>query len=145
MRADPDCPTRRAAPRRRRIGRSSGRVGGRAGALALALSVAVAGTAAGCGSDEVSPTEARRQRVQARLEATFSKAQADCILGALDTATIAALARSTDLPAGSLQLSRYSDAVTVCVAAGGNATVRTTPSTGEATTTAPTTTAKPAG
>jgi hypothetical protein len=132
MRADPHRPSRAPAPRRRGARRAV--------ALALAVSVAVAGVLAGCGSDEVSPTEARRQRVQARLEATFSKAQAECIIGALDTATIAALARSTDLPADSLQLSRYSDAVTVCVAAGGNATVATTTSTAES----PTTT-EPAG
>jgi hypothetical protein len=91
-----------------------------------------------CGSDAVSPSEARRRKVEARLEATFSKAQAECILGALDPTTIAALARSSALPEGSLQLTRYSDAVTVCVAASGSGSAGGSPTT--STTSAPPTT-----
>lgn len=77
------------------------------GALALLL-------LAGCASDPPDPAEVRLGQVRDRLEATFSDAQADCIVDALDDATIRALAADEDLAADDEQFTQYSNVVLLC-------------------------------
>lgn len=78
----------------------------------LALAAALL---AGCASDPPSPAQQRRDHVQHRLEATFSRTQATCIMKQLDEPTIRALDRSATLPPDSDELTTYSNALTACV------------------------------
>ena len=82
--------------------------------LAPALVLAAALSLAACSSDPPDPAEVRRGQVRDRLEATFSDAQASCILDALDDATIRALVRTTDLPADDERFTQYSNVVLLC-------------------------------
>ena len=93
---------RAAAPRRRRA--------------AIALVAVFATMVAGCTSDPASPAEQRKDRVQARIESTFSRSQASCIMKVLDGPTIAALDRTSELPADSEAMRIYSNAVVACTA-----------------------------
>lgn len=83
---------------------------------AIGLLLALSTSALGCTSDPKSPAEQRRERVQARIEATFSRSQAACIMKVLDTPTIAALDRTSELPADSEAMRIYSNAVVACTA-----------------------------
>lgn len=83
--------------------------------LALAGILVVGSTLAACSSDPPSPAQQRRDHVERRLEATFSRTQARCILDQLDEPTIRALDRSATLDAGSDELTTYTNAVTACV------------------------------
>lgn len=82
----------------------------------LGAAALLAGGTGGCSHRaKQTPAEIRHDRVEARLRATFSAAQARCVLAALDEPTIAALARGTRLAAGGTELARYSGAVASCV------------------------------
>ncbi len=83
---------------------------------AASLMVVLAATAVGCSSDPKSPAEQREDRVQARIESTFSRSQAACIMKVLDAPTIAALDRTSKLPADSEAMRIYSNAVVACTA-----------------------------
>lgn len=83
-------------------------------ALGLALTLSVA--AAACASEPKDPAEQRKDRVQARIEDTFSRTQAACIMKVLDAPTIAALDRASTLDADSEALRIYSNAVVACTA-----------------------------
>lgn len=122
--------------------RRDGARGPRARMLA-ALAVAAGLTFAGCSDEEPDPARARRERIETRLRASFSAAQADCILRNLDERTLAALDRERDLEADSPQLARYSAAAAACVA-DPEATVTTT-TVAASTTTAPDATSTTAG
>ena len=88
-------------------------------AAALVLAAAATGASlAGCASEPTDPAELREQRVQARIEDSFSRSQADCIMQVLDAPTIKALDRSTKLPADSEAMRIYSNAVVACAGAG---------------------------
>ena len=67
-----------------------------------------------CSSDPPDPAEVRHQQVRARLEATFSKSQASCILDALDEPTMKALVRTTALDPSSKAFAAYSNVVVLC-------------------------------
>ena len=95
------------APRRRRPAR----------AVLVGLALLVALSAASCASDPPSPAQQRKDRVEARLDASFSKAQSDCILKVLKPSTIAALDRDATLPKGD-DLDVYTAAVVACVGGG---------------------------
>lgn len=85
--------------------------------LAVAALVLVATTLGACSSDdEPTPEELRRERVETRLNATFPRAQASCILNALDDETLLALDRDQDLAADSTAMQTYGFAVRACVA-----------------------------
>jgi hypothetical protein len=88
----------------------------RIGATSLALAIGLAAATAACTSEPKDPAEQRRDRVQARIEDTFSRSQADCIMDVLDEPTIRALDRSSSLSAGSEALRIYSNAVVACTA-----------------------------
>ena len=81
---------------------------------AAALAVLVVLGASGCTSDPKTPAEQREDRVRARIEASFSRSQATCIMKVLDAPTIAALDRDGSLPADSEALRIYSNAVVAC-------------------------------
>ncbi|HWJ97715.1 MAG TPA: hypothetical protein VNQ33_06105 [Acidimicrobiales bacterium] len=83
---------------------------------AFGLVVALAASAAACTSDPKDPAQVREERVQARIASTFSRSQATCIMKVLDAPTIAALDKTTALPAGSEALRIYSNAVVACTA-----------------------------
>lgn len=84
-------------------------------AATLAPLALVVGLVAGaCSSDPPDPAEVRRDQVRTRLEASFSDAQADCIVGALDEDTIEALTGSADLDPDSEQFTQYSNVVLLC-------------------------------
>lgn len=93
------------------------------------LAIAVVVGLGACASEPSTPAEIRRARVEARLQDSFTGAQASCILDDLDPATIRALAGSTDLAASATASSQYSDAVVRCVTGAGGAggTTTTTP------------------
>lgn len=98
---------------------------------AAAIGLLAASLVGGACTSDPSPAEARDERVRERLEATFSGAQVDCILDAVDAPTREALDATATLAADSDELAAYSEAVNTCV-------------TGATTTTAaPTTTAPP--
>lgn len=84
----------------------------RAAALVVLL---LAGALGSCGSEKADPAVARRERVEARLRATYSPAQAGCVFTRLDGRTIAALDRSRDLPTASPEFRRYSSALRACI------------------------------
>ena len=86
-----------------------------AGTAFAALAVAGLGLVAGCSSEPQDPAEARKERVEARLDATFSRQQARCIMGELDEQALVALDATTDLPADDPALETYTAAVTSCV------------------------------
>jgi len=86
----------------------------RAAAAGLALVLAV--TAASCSSDPKDPATLRKERVEARIDATFSRSQTACIMKVLDGPTIAALDTTSSLPARSEALRIYSNAVVACTA-----------------------------
>jgi hypothetical protein len=88
----------------------------RLGAASLALAIALTTATAACTSEPKDPAEQRRARVQARIEDTFSRSQADCIMDVLDEPTIRALDETTPLPEGSEALRIYSNAVVACTA-----------------------------
>lgn len=94
----------------------TGRPVRRRGIGALALAVAVSAAAAGCTSEPKDPVEQRTDRVRSRIESTFSRSQATCIMKVLDEPTIAALDRSSTLKADSEALRIYSNAVVICTA-----------------------------
>ena len=83
--------------------------------LLAALALAVATTAA-CSSEPKAPAEQREDRVRARIEETFSRSQATCIMDVLDAPTIRALDRSGALPADGEAMRIYSNAVIACTA-----------------------------
>jgi hypothetical protein len=86
----------------------------RRAAAAATVLLAVAALAGACSSEPEDPAEARRDRIEARLEDTFSRQQSDCILEQLDDAQLEALDLTTDLedPAA---LEAYSNAAVACV------------------------------
>jgi hypothetical protein len=83
---------------------------------AVGLAVVLATGAAACTSEPKDPAEQRKERVQARIEDTFSRTQAACIMDVLDAPTIAALDKEAALPADSEPLRIYSNAVVACTA-----------------------------
>jgi len=84
---------------------------------ALGLAAALTATAAtSCASDPKDPAEQRQDRVQARIEATFSRSQAACIMDVLDAPTIRALDKTTAVAADSEAMRIYSNAVVACTA-----------------------------
>lgn len=83
-----------------------------AAGVALLLLVPVAA----CSSEPTDPATARKERVQERIESTFSRTQASCIMKVLDGPTIAALDKTSTLPADSEALRIYSNAVVICTA-----------------------------
>jgi hypothetical protein len=85
---------------------------------------------AACAEDDVDPAEARAERVEQRLQDSFSAAQARCIVGRVDDTVVRALDRTADLAADDEALAAYSEAVAACVA--------------DPTATAPTSTSAPA-
>jgi glycogen debranching enzyme len=89
------------------------------------LASLVAGLAVGavllgsCSSEPPDPAEQRRDRVAERLEETFSRQQASCIVDRLDDDVIAALDAedaTAPLDAESSELLAYTDALLACVA-----------------------------
>lgn len=82
----------------------------------LGLAALLAASAAGCASDPKDPAELREDRVRARIEDTFSRSQASCILDVLDAPTITALDRSGDLKPDSEAMRIYTNAVVACTA-----------------------------
>ena len=82
--------------------------------VAVALVVATL-TLGACSAKKVDPATARRQRVEARLRATYSGREASCIVRALDPSTIEALDRATPTTVSGAALTRYTAAVTHCV------------------------------
>jgi hypothetical protein len=111
-------------------------------AASVALGAALTLTSVACTTHRT-PAELRHDKVQARLQDSFSHAQANCIMGKLDPATIRALADRAHPPLSGVSSARYSDAVVGCVT--GETIPRTTASAPAATTTAApgTTTTKP--
>ena len=109
-------------PRRRRL----------VGFVACVTLISVAVT--GCSSDEADPAQQRRDRVETRLDESFSKDQADCIVKTIDEATIRALDRTTDLAPDSPAMLTYTVAVRTCVGSPASSATTTT-SDGTATTT----------
>ncbi|MCB1039614.1 MAG: hypothetical protein R2701_07050 [Acidimicrobiales bacterium] len=105
--------------------RAARRVGALLGVAALALA------AGACSSDPPDPAEVRRQQVEARLEATFSKKQASCIVDGLDEPTIAALVRTTALDSDSEAFRTYSNVVLLCTNADATTGATTTAATGD--------------
>ncbi|MCB0960986.1 MAG: hypothetical protein KDB04_15870 [Acidimicrobiales bacterium] len=105
------------------------RRGARARALLGAALIAV--VAVSCSSEPPDPAEVRRQQVRDRLEATFSDAQAECIVDALDDAAVRALVRTSDLAADDEAFRQYSNVVLLCA----RGTTSTSTSTAPATTT----------
>ncbi|MEZ5183784.1 MAG: hypothetical protein R2702_18190 [Acidimicrobiales bacterium] len=108
------------------------RRGGRARALLALALVGVA--AAGCSSEPTDPAEVRRQQVRDRLEATYSDAQAECIVDALDDTAVRALVRTSDLEADDEAFRQYSNVVLLCArgtttTASSTSTTSTTPAT----------------
>jgi hypothetical protein len=101
------CPARRRPPRAR-LSRT---------VAATALLVVLGSFAAsGCsGSDEPTPAEARMERVEARLGASFSRAQARCILDRADAELLRALDRSGTLEPDAPALAEWSDVLVGCV------------------------------
>ena len=83
--------------------------------LLAALALAVATTAA-CSSEPKAPAEQREDRVRARIEETFSRSQATCIMDVLDEPTIRALDRSGALTADGEAMRIYTNAVVACTA-----------------------------
>lgn len=98
---------------------------------AAPIGMVAAALVGGACASEPSPAEARDERVRERLEATFSGAQVDCILDAVDAPTRDALDATATLASDSDELAAYSEAVNACV------TGATTTTSEAATTTAP--------
>ncbi|MGN6693911.1 MAG: hypothetical protein ACTHN0_07005, partial [Aquihabitans sp.] len=63
--------------------------------VALGLAATVAVSVASCSSEPKDPVQQREDRVRARIEDTFSRSQATCIMKVLDAPTIAALDKTT--------------------------------------------------
>lgn len=83
---------------------------------ALAVAVALGVALASCASEPKSPAEQRTERVRARIEATFSRSQATCIMKVLDAPTLAALDRTAAIDDGSEAMRIYTNAVVACTA-----------------------------
>ena len=90
------------------------RPGRRSLATALCATVVAGLLASGCTSDPKTPAEQRHDRVQQRIEASFSRSQAACIMKVLDPATIAAIDRTGALPTHGEPLRIYSNALAIC-------------------------------
>jgi hypothetical protein len=102
-----------------------------------ALVVVLVLVVAGCADEKVDPAEARQERVERRLQGSFSDAQARCIVDRIDATVVRALDRTADLEPDSEAMQSYSDAVAACVAdpdATTTTTSATTSSTDPATT-----------
>lgn len=88
--------------------------------IALVASLAAGALLLGaCSSEPPDPAEQRRDRVADRLDETFSRQQASCIIDRLDDDTVAALDAddaTAPLDAESSELLAYTDAVLGCVA-----------------------------
>ena len=82
-----------------------------AGAITLVLVLT------GCASEPKDPAELREERVQQRIEDSFSRSQASCIMKVLDAPTIKALDNEGDLEADSEAMRIYSNAVVACAGA----------------------------
>jgi hypothetical protein len=85
-------------------------------AAALGLLLVASTFTAACTSEPKDPVEQRKDRVEARIEDTFSRSQANCIMDVLDEPTIRALDRTTKLPADGEAMRIYSNAVVACTA-----------------------------
>ena len=86
----------------------------RVAVVTLAVSVLAV---AGCASEPTDPAQQREDRVKARIEDSFSRSQADCIMQVLDAPTIKALDRTAALDADSEAMRIYSNAVVACAGA----------------------------
>ena len=107
------------------LGDDRARRRGRRGAAATLVAAALLVVAA-CAEEPTDPTEARRERVQARLEDTFSRQQATCILEQLDDEQLEAIdaappaeGSGAEAPLPDLEdpevLEAYSNATVACV------------------------------
>ncbi len=92
------------------------RPGGAGPRRIVALIVAASFLVSACSGSEPTEAEARRARVEDRLEATFSRAQVDCLLDRLDGPALATLDRARDVDIDSPALASYSEALVSCVA-----------------------------
>ena len=86
------------------------RASGRICASALCAAVLV-----GCASEPQDPADERRSRLRERIEATFTPAQASCILDELDDADVSAIVATAELATDDEALDAYSAAVATCV------------------------------
>lgn len=87
----------------------------------------------GCSEDEPDPVAERLDRLQGRLEQTFSRDQASCIVGELEPAEVQRLLASTDLPTDDGAFAAYSAAVRSCVVGAPTTTAAATTTTGAST------------
>jgi hypothetical protein len=83
---------------------------------AVGLVLLLGASTAACTSEPKDPAEQRKARVEARIEDTFSRSQANCIMKVLDGPTIQALDRTAKLRADSEAMRIYSNAVIACTA-----------------------------
>ena len=87
----------------------------RATALIAGAALAVlALTAAGCADEPKDPAQIRAESVQARIEDSFSRTEASCIMEVLEPDTITALYRTSGVPADSEAMRIYTNAVVLC-------------------------------
>lgn len=91
--------------------------------IALVLAVTVSAAVSACGDDELTPEEQRRERVEERLELSFTDEQADCMMERFDEELFVALDREGQLPQGDA-LDEFSAIARECVV--GESTTSTT-------------------
>ncbi len=85
--------------------------------VGAALVAAVVMVAAGaCSDPPPDPDQERLERIEARLDESFSGAQVTCILDLLDGDALRALDRTADLDPDTEVFTAYSGAVASCVA-----------------------------
>ena len=101
---------------------------GRKCIAALLLTVTV--SLGACAGTEPTPEQARRDRVEARLRETFTKAQSSCILGLADDRVLTALDKEDDLAGDDATMKAYTNAVIACVSGDEEPQSTTTSSTG---------------
>ena len=83
-------------------------------AAVLALALALGAGAGGCAKEEKDPAQLREEHVQARIEDSFSRTEASCVMKVLEPSTITALERTGDVPADSEAMRIYTNALVAC-------------------------------
>jgi len=93
--------------------------------LRLSLVAVLAVGASACGDDDPTPEEARLQRVEDRLKASFTDEQVECMLEGFDDAVLASLDGTDTLPEDEAGFKQFQTVTQQCILESGDSPVTT--------------------
>ncbi len=83
--------------------------------IPLLIAVALTATGAACSDDDLTPEEARRQRVEDRLEASFGQEAAACMLDGFSDELLVALDGEGEFPEAGPEIEEFTTVARECI------------------------------